>query len=153
MGDVHTSLLMDVVSQSDAGSLSLLFLVLVGDYFAYGTTRTRSELLLRGHECRGLLVETLEFVVELAELGGNGRELVLLDALGLDLLQFFLCGDGLSDFNSQELAAVALFPEAVVDVVAVQTNPVSHSLRRLFRLDKVILGLADSLEFVDGSVG
>lgn len=143
---------MDVVSQSNAGSLSLLFLVLVGDYFAYGTTSAGSELLLRGHECRGLLVETLE-LVELAQLGGNGRELVLLGALDLDLLQFFLGGNGLSDFNSQELTAVALFPEAVVDVVAVQTNPVPNSLGRLFGLDKVVLGLADSREFVDGSVG
>jgi hypothetical protein len=109
--------------------------VLVGRYFAYVTTNSVSEFLLRGHESRSLLVESLEFIVKLAsELSGHSRYLVLLGALGLHFLEFFLSSDGLSDFSSQKLASVALLPEAVVDVFTVHTNPIAYTLGGLLLL-------------------
>lgn len=125
--------------------------MLVGGYFAYVTTNSVSELLLGWHERRGLLVKSLEFTVKLAlELGGHRRKLVLLGALSLHFLQLFLGSDGLSNFRSQQLTPVALLSKAVVDVVAVQADPVTHSFRRLFfRLHLVVLGPAgDSSKFI-----
>lgn len=130
--------------------------MLVGGYFAYVTTNSVSELLLGWHESCSLLVETLEFIVELAlELGSNRRKLVLLGALRLDFLEFFFCGDGLSNFRSQQLTAVALLSKAVVDVITVQADPVAYSFRRLlFRLHLVVLSPArDSSKFINSRLG
>ena len=136
-------------AQSSSFSL-LILLLLVGRYFAYVTTNSVSELLLRGHESRGLLVKSLEFIIKLAcDLSSHSRQFVQLGALCLHLLEFFLGCDGLSNFSSEQLAPITLFPEAVVDILTVHANPVAYSLRRLFFLFCLGgLGLVVSGKFV-----
>lgn len=111
--------------QSLLSAVSLLLLVLTGISYV------SSELLLTGHEGCCLLVKALEFIVKLTlELSSYRLKLVLLGALGLHFSKFFLGSDGLAHFRPQHLAPIALLPEAIVDVVTGQADPVSYSLRR-----------------------
>jgi hypothetical protein len=120
-----------------------------------GISYVSSELLLRGHEGCCLLVKALEFIVKLTlELSSYRLKLILLGAVCLHFSEFFFGSDGLAHFRPQHLAPIALLPEAIVDVVTGQADPVSYSLRRcLLNLCLVTLGLAvKCVEFVYSSL-